>query len=101
MSEKRKCDCWLDVGMCHCGFVYEPEVFEEVDPMYKKIPYNRSITRRVALEFENVLLSIGVTDVNKGLEIVMEGFIRDVRDMQKDELPAENFMGRKIDWDIN
>lgn len=101
MTEKRKCDCWLDKGSCYCGFKYEPEAFEPVDPMEKKIPFNRSITRKVALEFESVLLSIGVTDINKGLEIVMEGFIKDIREMQKEQLPEKNFIGKKIDWDIN
>lgn len=105
--EKRKCDCWLKVGKCHCDHVpvfdAKKQFRKKIDPLEKKIPFNRSIKRKVAIEFESVLNELGFNDLNNGLEVILESFIKDYRDsvMKNNPEPVKNIMGKEINWDIN
>lgn len=67
----------------------------------KKITYNRSISRGVVIEFQNVMDELGVDNTNEGLEFVMKQFCDEYRQSKEEALLKKNLLGKDIKWDIN
>lgn len=67
----------------------------------KKITYNRSISKGVVIEFQNVMDELGVDNTNEGLEFVMKQFCDEYRQSKEEALLKKNLLGKDIKWDIN